>query len=449
MAKGNKTKRMGRREHGAKCLCCGKRHGDGAPWWYEAKKGWFLSKPRRLLVKGASVNDRAAHDEAMRKWTTGELPTEKTISPGVTVTTTNGEDLTVETLCEAYLDYLERTAAPKTYRQCKDLFEDLCRHSTHGIGDMTVAQMRAGGIAKIKAWANAPRYHKKTKERTTGLKGSLATVYGRIKAMFNYCADASDNEESPRLIASSPVAKLNTGKNRAKHRTRQTMFTQPQIDAVLAYCEKSSRCPEFGLAFRVLIATGCRPEEFCSVTAADVKYDENGCMYWFVKHKKQKLTGERRKVYMLTSELADITKEQMAKNPEGPLFRNGWNNRWSEGALLTQFRRITATPSCQKAGLDDFVISNADEIEKAAKLGIDPPKQRREYKYVVYTTRHTFGYRWVNGFYGKELSYQRVADLMGNSAAEVEKTYGHVKQGTSGFVKLLLGQSEASETEAA
>lgn len=449
MFKPTKTKRSGRRAHGAKCQCCGKRHGDGAPWWYEAKKGWFLSKPRRLLAKGQSVHDRAAHDAAMAKWEAGDIPSEKALTPEFTVVTGDGEDLTVETLCEAYLSYLERTAAPKTFRQCKDLFEDLCRHKTHGIGDVTVAQMRVDGISRIKQWAKTPHYHKKTKERTAGLNGSLATVYARIKAMFNYAADTSDNEESPRLIASNPVAKLNTGKNRVKHRRRQAMFTPAQVGAVLAYSEKSKRCREFGLAFKVLIATGCRPEEFCSVTAADVKFDDNGSMYWLVNHKKQKITGERRRVYLLSQEMVDITKQQMDKHPEGPLFRNGWEQRWTGGALLNQFRTITATPECKKLGLDECVVSNEAEIAKAKKLGVDLPKARHEHKYVIYTTRHTFGYRWVNGFYGEELSYQRVADLMGNSAAEVEKTYGHVKEGTPGFVSRLLAKNTKTETAAA
>src|SRR6185295_2511360 len=257
---------------------------------------------------------------------------------------------------------------------------------------LTVAQLRHGGVAQIKAWAKAHE----------NWRGSLKTTFARVKAVFNFAANGDDNEDSLDLIQSSPIRKLNTGKNRVKDRTRITFFSQEHVDAILGHAENSTRCPQFGLAFKVLIGTGCRPEEFCGVTAKDVKYDEHGGMYWFVKHKNQKKTGERRRVYMLTAELAEITKEQMAKFPEGPLFRNGWGVAWNKGSLLTQLRRICESEACAALGLNEYRVVNEDAIAEAKRRKATVPKDRKEYKYVVYTTRHTFGYRWVNGFYGTE-----------------------------------------------
>jgi hypothetical protein len=64
-------------------------------------------------------------------------------------------------------------------------------------------------------------------------------------------------------------------------------------------------------------------------------------------------------------------------------------------------------------------------------------KQKNEYHYVVYTYRHTFAHRYLTGFYTRPdgtpivLNYGEVAELMGNSATEVERTYGKLVKATT------------------
>lgn len=436
------SRKAGRRRHGARCLCCGKRHEDGAPWWNKGKSGWSISwtitinkkkKSRsQLLVKARDINDREAHDLAMQKW---EGRRKAAASDQAIQPSTDGENLTVRELVDLYLEYLLKNAKPKTFEDCRLLFKDLC-DSENGIGDMTVGQLRAVGVTRIKEWA---------KSHAGWGKSTLGMVYARVKAVFNYAANSHDNEEALDLIASSPIRKLNTGKNRLKSKARVSFFTQKQEAMILSVASKSKRCPQFATAFKMLITTGCRPEEFCSVTAADVKTDEHGNLYWWVQHKNQKHTQERRRVYLLTAEAEEITRQMMDLYPTGPLFRNGWGRPWTKTNLLNRLRWITRSLECKLAGLDEYKVTNFDEIQdvarrNASKKDVDKlpvPEERREYKYVVYTTRHTFAYRWANGVYGRELTYQRIADLMGNSVKEVERTYAHTSKGAPDLVKAL------------
>ena len=434
------SRTAGRRKHGAKCLCCGKRHEDGAPWWNKGKSCWSYTTGRGrslLLVKARDVYDREAHDLAMQKW--DDLRRAPDSNPAA-LPSTDGESLTARELCDLYLDYLKKNAKQKTYEDCVALFKDLC-NSKNGIGDLTVSQLRTVGVSRIKEWA---------KSHAAWGNSTLATVYARVKAVFNYAANSHDNEEALDLIALSPIRKLNTGKNRLTSTARDAHFTPDQEAAILAVASRSKRCPQFAVAFKMLITTGCRPEEFCSVTAADVCTDENGSLYWLVRHKNQKRTKKRRRVYLLTAEAEEVTRRQKELHPTGPIFRNGWDLPWTKNNLLNRLREITRLPECKLLGLDEYKVTNAEEIQDAERKNasikcegdkLDVPKERREYKYVVYTTRHTFGHRWANGVYGRELTYQRIADLMGNSAKEVERTYGHVKDGTPAFVQALKSAS--------
>ncbi|HUY88976.1 MAG TPA: hypothetical protein VMV10_09600 [Pirellulales bacterium] len=432
------TRGAGRRKHGAKCLCCGKRHEDGAPWWNQGKSCWSITTGKgrsQLLVKARDVYDREAHDLAMQRW-----KDRKDGSQQPSRAPADGENLTVTELCDHYLDHLESNAKLTTYEDCLALFKDLCGE----IGELTVADLRHGGVKRIKQWA---------KGHAGWGNSTLGIVYSRVKSVFNFAANSDDNEEAMDLIASSPIRKLNTGKNRMRAKARESFFTPEQEAAILTIAEASKRCPQFAIAFKMLIATGCRPEEFCTVTADDVHTDEQGNLYWFVEHKNKKHTGIRRRVYMLTAEAEQITRQQVELYPTGALFRNGWNLPWTRTNLLNQLRRITKLPECQALGLNEHVVTNPNAIQEVKRKNsliksevkrLPVPKERREYKYVVYTTRHTFGYRWANGVYGRELSYQRIADLMGNSAKEVERTYGHASQGTPGLVKAL--KSAATDT---
>lgn len=395
-----KARTAGRRKHNAKCLYCSKRHGDGAPFWNKGKNGWSITTApgrSRLIAKGWE-----GHDEAIQLWQNagGELRQQAAEKTSV-IPVGQGDDTTVGTVCELYLNYLERTASPKRHRTSRSLLNDLCFHPTYGMERLTVADLRQGGVARVKQWADAHHWQNGTKE----------LAFKTIKAAFNHCGDRT--EDSLSLFKGSPVAKLNTGSKRVKGAPRETVFNKEQTEALLKHAN-----PQLSLALKVLILTGCRPEELCALTAEDVKTDPNGKLYWHVKHKNIKRTGAKRRVW-LTKMMQEITAEQLARYPSGPIFRNTWGQAWRVHNLLDALRLLTEREPLANLGLNDSV-----EIKRGSKTV-------RQYRYVVYTCRHTFAFRWLTGFYkkhGKPIikNYDQVAVLMGNTAEEVRRTYGHL-----------------------
>lgn len=199
---------------------------------------------------------------------------------------------------------------------------------------------------------------------------------------------------------------------------RVAYFTAEQVDAILR-----NASPHFATAFRALLGTGCRPGELTKLTASDVEQSE-GELFWIINHKNQRHTGGKRRVY-LTDEVQQITRGLLEQFPRGRLFRSGDlanpDGELSETYLSHSLREICRKPECRSLGLDDYKL--------AQRCDGTPTKL---YKYVPYTTRHTFAVRYLTGFYKDAagqpiiLGYPEIAQYLGNSASVVEKIYGHL-----------------------
>lgn len=248
---------------------------------------------------------------------------------------------------------------------------------------MPVAALRVGGIEKIERWMDA---HK-------NWNGCRPDVVGRIRRLFNWSAQQG-------YIPSSPIA----GLKKPRYNVRVSTFTPEQVESILAEANDF-----FARGFRMLLLTGCRPDEICRLRDTDVYEDSSG-LYLLVNHKNQRHTGKPRRVF-LVPEAAQIIREQQAKY-KGRLFRSG--NKTSNGVRPPvspeyfghALRMICKKPRCKKLGLDEHEVIGG----------------KRQYRYVPYTTRHTFAVRYLTGFYkdakGRQiiLNYGEVAALLGNTA---------------------------------
>src|SRR5580700_7245960 len=83
--------------------------------------------------------------------------------------------------------------------------------------------------------------------------------------------------------------------------------------------------------------TGCRPGEVAKVTAADC--DLAAGIWVLAKHKTAKKTGTPRVIY-LPPEAVELTRELVAKHPEGPLFLNSRGQPWTRNAIRIRFRNL-------------------------------------------------------------------------------------------------------------
>jgi integrase len=86
-----------------------------------------------------------------------------------------------------------------------------------------------------------------------------------------------------------------------------------------------------------LKATGARPGEVLSVTAAD--FNERAGVWVLAKHKTAHKTG-RPRVIALTNELVELCRRLAVRYPTGPLFRSPSGAAWSANAFGCQVRRL-------------------------------------------------------------------------------------------------------------
>lgn len=405
------------------CHVCGKDH---AFWFNEAKQGyWYLSIPDATKANGYRQERLSQdHDEAKAMWhrLEGGLPVETTNNTTLLITapeapapisalhTPHGEEMLVGELAGLFLENVKLKISDSRYRITKRYLDDLCRY----MGRDSIAKVRIGGVARVEKWLA---------DHTTW-DGCLRSVVSRVKQVFKWGADQG-------YFASSPIKAL----ARPKDNTRVAVLTEEQVKVILEH----SPFKMWTKAFKVLLATGCRPEEFCNVEAKDVRRDESGEIYWWVKHKNMKHTGQRRRVY-LPSEIQEMTKEAMKVYPTGKLFRNRVGSPWSPEYLNIVFRKITAKTPCVALGLNKSSWASR-------RLPNGKIQRFRKFETVVYVARHTFAHRLLTGFYkdgdGRPLilNYAEIATYMGNSAAEVERTYGHLAKATTHLSSRLRGVS--------
>ncbi len=414
-AKPRKSK--GRRSHGAKCPYCHKSHGDNSPWFNRSKDGWSLSfynaagqQRSRLIAKGWD-----SHDKAIRLWESGKV--QAALAEPVAATNGRiaaelaehqGEDTPVARVFDAYLGWL---LARYNGNERHEIFWNArlqLQSLANFLGAETTIRMMRGGIGcqRVKAWADGQKWSNSTK----------VNVFTRVKGAFEFVTGSK--EDYPEWVGYNPIKKLNTGSQKIKARVRRNAWINPkQMQTLLA----NINTPEFRLAVEVLLLTGCRPDEFCQVTAADVRTDGNGRLYWFVHHKNERKSGDKRRIKLvgrLQRRFEKFTRAAMEANPVGPMFRNAVGSPWQVRSLQQNWYRTIAKPACEAVGLNA-----AEKSESGRMLQIYP----------LYGLRHTAANRMLTGFYRRSkggeklfLNSSQVAVILGNSSAMVEKHYGHL-----------------------
>jgi integrase len=380
-----------RRKAQRKCKYPGCREKSHPVWWHASKQGWYVTLPDATRPHGQRqfrlTKGWDQHDEALRQW--HELQAK---SPSKGKVELRGEQMRAVDLVNLLLDNLEPKLSRSRFGITKLFLTKFCDH----MGKVTVAQLRIGGVARIEKWIAS--------NSGWASPSTRRSVVSRVKQVFQFAVDQG-------LIVSSPIKRL----KREDDIVRVSIFTQAQIDAILANAE-----PAFAKVFKVLLLTGGRPDEICRMTKDDMR--EQDGLHAVVDHKNQKnkmFKGQKRRVYLLFAELKQNFRGAMDQYPSGPLFRTKTGKGWSVATFEKAFREAAAKPECKKLGLDRHEVrtrSNGTAV--------------RRYEFVPYVCRHTFAYRLLSGFYcdpqGNRIkkNYGEVGLYLGDSAKMVEEVYG-------------------------
>jgi integrase len=269
------------------------RHGE--PWKRKGRGYWITLDGRKvqLVPEGATKAEARKALEAIRA---GGVP-----SDGVT---------TWEAVDRFLLAQEGRLARGEINpRRMKDLEWFLSSFGAFA-KDVPLADLRkhhlVGWLDKNKAWGQSTR---RLGAKIVKMAYDWARDVGHVD-----CPDALAKLKMPRIKRRDVVA-----------------------DAAAVEQMKSARDdPGWRNLIDFLDKTACRPSEACNLDAAHVDFAEK--VAWVVDKNRRKTGKQRRPVYFGAAVEA-ILREQVAKHPEGPVFRNSRGTGWTDTTIRHVLRR--------------------------------------------------------------------------------------------------------------
>ena len=324
------------------------------PWYRQQTDTWYVCLRGKQIPLAKGKRSKREAEEAFHRL----MAVSAMDSPGPAGAraAVNNHSLQVVVLLDQFLDWVQQNLdCYEWHRRFIQDFADAC-------GGLTVGELKpihvTNWLAKKKTWGPSTRNR----------------VIGAVKQAFNWAVDQG-------LIESSPIKSLK--KPPANRRERIVSLEERQkIFAAI----KGQPFRDFLTALQ---ETGARPGEIRLVTAAD--FDLQSGVWLLKKHKTSKKTHRPRVIY-LTPAMRELTTRLALRHPDGPLFRNKYDQPWSSNAIRIRFRTLR---------------KRFPEL-----VGV-----------VAYCYRHAFT---TDGMV-RGVPIATMAELLGHSStAMIEKHYGHL-----------------------
>lgn len=338
-------------------------------YWFRSGRGWYVTEGTSSIplrdVKGNHIKSRDQEEEAKEAYHRYSLDRKPKVST-----------LTVREGCEHYLAHAEANGATQTFNLRAGYLYDLCKgfpakfresdtkptskdriHS--GYGDKPLMELSK---LDVERWIRA---HPGWKAPRTALQA--------VRRMANYCDENG-------LIESSPLRGLKVPKS-----GKRVAYIAPEVEEAIYQHAR----PALALAARVCILTGARPDiEFGSLEPRHVEETPQG-QRWVFPPEESKGRQKGRTIYA-PPEIAEIVRKRIKRQSKrGKVFRNESGEAWNLRGMQTAFRRLKKR-----------LLREGVEVE-------DP--------FVPYTCRHTYAKRMLGGYWGKPVTLEVLAGLMGNT----------------------------------
>ena len=115
---------------------------------------------------------------------------------------------------------------------------------------------------------------------------------------------------------------------------RETLLAPEQWATVLGRAMPDDPFHDF---LRVMICTGCRPQEVRIMAARHINWKRQTAFF-----ERGEVPGKksRARTVRLPSDVVAILRKWASKNPQGPVLRNEDGNPWSSTAVVSRFRRL-------------------------------------------------------------------------------------------------------------
>ena len=343
------------------------------PWYRSANDTWYVCHRGKQVPLAKGKRAKREAEEAFHRLMvlSQEAECEAMVSTRATpmlTSSTQATSILVAELLDQFLDWVKQNL------DCYDWHRHFLQKFAEGCGRLTIAELKPIHVTN---WlAKKPTWGPTTRNR----------VIGSIKRAFNWAIEQGLLEHSPLRALKKPTSKR-----------RERLLTVAERTKILA----ASNDEAFRDFLIALQETGARPGEIRQVTAAQVHLDHG--VWALTKHKTAKKTNRPRVIY-LTPTMLELTKRLIEQHPEGPLFRNRYDQPWSSNAIRIRFRRLR---------------ERLPELKDV----------------VAYCYRHSFATDGlVNG-----VPIATVAELMGHTSTQmVARHYGHLAQKGSYLLEAAL-----------
>jgi integrase len=272
-------------------------------WYRKGESAWFLTikengKQKQLrLLRGPNDRDTRKKAEGLA---IQELANRKSDPTPATPSW-----ITVGNILDGFLDHSKEEHDSSTYEWYKYFFDSF-RKKTENLRITLLKKHH------IQAWVKEHGFSDTSANR----------VIGAIKRAFAWAVEEEYISRSPIEHVRKPTGK-----------TRDRILTTDERELIMSSIPDEA----FRDYVNALGLTGARPGEIRKVTGQDVDIERG--MWVLKKHKTAKKTGKDRMIY-LCPEALELTKKVMARNPEGPIFRNTRGVPWTKNAIRLRFTKL-------------------------------------------------------------------------------------------------------------
>jgi integrase len=220
---------------------------------------------------------------------------------------TEPSQVTVADICREFLAFSLRHHEPPTYNQYRYFLVSF---------DATCGTLKASAVI--------PLHVTKWMDRNVWNPTSRNRAASSVKRAFNHALDQG-------LLKDNPFQRL-----RKDQPLRRERIVEPGEREKIFGAIRDRAFREFLFA---ITETGARPGEVRKLTREFINLE---CGLWVFpprKSKTGKRTGKPRVIY-LTPPMVELTKQLLARVPEGPLFRNTRGKPWTRNAVRIRFRNL-------------------------------------------------------------------------------------------------------------
>ena len=373
-----------------------KRRGRNRGYFYRSGRGWYANDGKSMVPlffsDGSRIKDKQTPEEqvvaAYEQWKEVSQAALKALADRPM----NGK-VTVEDVCRVYLAEASVNGARETFLGRTDALFDLCyglpgrfrtkdgkpKPMTEKLKkDAKTARIHPG-YGRMEAADFIPLHIDEWLRAHKGWKGSRRNRIQAVKRAFSYAKKSG-------LIPENRISKYSV----PRARSRATYIT-PEQEAILVEAANEA----LSMAIKVCIRTGARYfSEYAHLTKKHIK-DLGERMEWVFQPHESK-NRKLRVFRIMDPEIIRITRSQMEKYPEGPVFRSFNGEPWQANNFRRRFRELVK------------------RVEKTAEKAGKPINFDRDL--CMYGTRHTYAKRMLQGYWtGKPVPIEILAQLMGNS----------------------------------